>query len=128
MDREILDKWRDEYTERYEEERKKVEACLTLAGFTDTQIYELANRYWPKHPSYFTVATPWYLVLWKGCRIVIGWRKNVCHIDWSGTSLRGVVTQDDVTKTEYMVHAWTWEKVLEYLKILRISLQEEMEK
>lgn len=47
-------------------------------------------------------------------------RKRVIAIDWSETRVRGIVTKDDVTIGPNHVHAWTEEKMLEYLKAWKI--------
>lgn len=124
MDLEILDKWREEYEERRKQERDKVMSCLCLADLHDVEVFELTNRYWPNHPRYFSLATPWYLIIWKGHRLVIGCRKKVIHLDWKGTPLRITITNDNVTKNDELVHAWSWEKLVEYLKTVRVALQE----
>ena len=46
----------------------------------------------------------------------IGYRKRVIEIDWSDTDIRGLVTDDAVTKTVTLVHAWSDEDVIKYLK------------
>ncbi len=47
--------------------------------------------------------------------VQIGWRKRVINIDWTDTPIRKVLTEDDVTKSESMVHAYSTMKALEYL-------------
>ena len=65
---------------------------------------------------------PWWLVRTSRGLIKIGWRKRVINIDWSDTNLRVIVTPDDVTKSVVMVHAWSEEKAVEYLKALGVCL------
>lgn len=62
---------------------------------------------------------PWWLIQVPQGIIQIGWRKRVISIDWSGTSFRGIITEDNVTKSDTMVHAWSEEKAIEYLKALK---------
>ena len=61
---------------------------------------------------------PWFLVTTKIGVIKIGWRKRVINIDWSETEVRKIISDDDVTKDETMIHAWAYEKAAEYLGVL----------
>jgi hypothetical protein len=78
------------------------------------ELRELPNQYW-KEPG----CHPWWFVRTHPGWIEIGWRKRVISIDWSDTPIRGIVTQDDLTKSQIMVHAYSMEKALEYLTTLR---------
>lgn len=94
-------------------------SIFTLAGFTIHKMWELPDGYWPKHPNYDDVRQPWWLVRTEiGC-IKIGRRKRVWSVDWSDTGVRGIVTGDQTTKNEDLVHAWTAPKLLEYLISLK---------
>lgn len=64
------------------------------------------------------LALPWFGFDTAFGRVVVGWRKHVLSIDWSGTSFRGQVTADTVTHTDTLVHAWSYEKAEEYLRAL----------
>lgn len=97
--------------------KKKFEAIFTLAGYTVTRVWELANGYWPLAPEYDEVREPWWLFETDKGLIQIGWRKRVIHIEWYHISK--IVTTDDVTKGERNVHAYSVEKAIEYLKELR---------
>lgn len=92
-------------------------ALFEMAGIEQTGIWELPNGYWPDHEDYAKDrrASPWWLVRTVHGNIKIGWRKRVIFIDWSDTDIRAVITVDDVTKTDDMVHAWSYVKALEYL-------------
>jgi hypothetical protein len=57
----------------------------------------------------------WYRATTHVGHILIGWRKRVIEIDWSATKVRRVITEDSVTKSEIMVHAYGYEKAAEYL-------------
>jgi hypothetical protein len=106
--------------EMREKSEKDFSAIIQLAGFTVERIWELANRYWPDHSNYDDVRSPWWLFLTNEVGpIQIGWRKNVIHIEWDACDVRAVVTEDDVTKGPTYVHAWSTEKAVEYLKVLR---------
>jgi hypothetical protein len=95
----------------------EVEAILVLAGIEFTKIVEIDNRYYPETPSYRTAraASPWWKVFTQHGQLVIGRRKRVYAIDWEYTNKRGLVTEDDVTKHNTMVHAWTLLKAVEYM-------------
>lgn len=70
---------------------------------------------------------PWFMVTTSAGRIKIGWRKRVIVVvDWSET--RGTATakdlfaQEDTTKGDRMIHAWSLAKAKEYITaILRTS-------
>jgi hypothetical protein len=98
-------------------------ALFLLAGIDVLAMYRLENEYWPDTPAYAKERreNPWWLVKTSFGLIKIGWRKRVISIDWSDTALRLNLTQDDVTKSETYVHAWTYVKALEYLTSLRIE-------
>ena len=63
-------------------------------------------------------ARPAWLVLTAFGPVEIGWRKRVIAIDWRETRVRAIVTADSTTKTETMVHAWTEDDALRYLREL----------
>jgi hypothetical protein len=97
----------------------EVKALVTLAKIPDTGISRTSNLYWPDHPNYDEMREkfPWWVIhVEGGGAITIGWRKRVIFIDWSMTNRRGLITEDDVTKDNTMVHAWSLEKALEYLR------------
>lgn len=99
-------------------------SLFTLAGFKVEGNYELMNEYWPRVPAYFNliVSNPWWLVKTEYGMIKIGCRKKVISIDWNDTKHHVIVTEDDVTKDGYYVHAWSMSKALEYLTALKKSL------
>ncbi len=101
--------------------REEAESLFTLAGMKPETMWELPNGYWPRHANYQEIrdANPWWLVRTEFGLIKIGWRKKVVQIDWEDTKSRFMLTDDDVTKDESMVHAWTIPKALEYLIAFR---------
>ena len=99
--------------------REEVTSILTLAGLRPERMWELANGYWPLAPSYDDVRSPWWLAQTSIGLIRIGSRKRVLSIEWDACKVRGIVTADDVTKGDTMVHAWTAAKAVEYLQRLR---------
>jgi hypothetical protein len=107
-----------------DESKAEVESMLTLAGLKPTRMWELANRYWPLAPNYDDVRRPWWLAQTSIGLIEIGRRKRVLSISWEACDVRDVVTADEVTKENYMVHAWSSGKAVEYLTRLRETAQE----
>jgi hypothetical protein len=84
-------------------------AIFLLADLSVEAMYELPDGYIRERGS------PWWLVQTPYGLIKIGWRKRVIDIDWSGTSVRAIVTEHSVTKEDTMVHAWSYARAVEYL-------------
>jgi len=100
----------------------EVKSLVTLAGIDHMGFDQVENQYWPNTEHYQEIrdANPWWVVrLAEGGKIVMGWRKRVISIDWVETPRRGIVTEDDVTKGDDHVHAWSIQKALEYLTAWR---------
>lgn len=97
--------------------KEECAGLFTLAGIRVLGMWEIANRYWPDDPHYEDIRRqqPWWLVKTPAGLIQIGWRKRVISIDWSDTAIRTVITDDEVTKDNTMVHAWSTVRALEYL-------------
>ncbi len=53
-----------------------------------------------------------------GIAILKSWRKRVISINWEATTIRTIVTDDEVTKGEDHVHAYGTLKAVEYLTTL----------
>ena len=107
--------------------REQVHGLFTLAGVPVLRMWELPNGYWPRVPEYqeYRDKQPWWLVKTPAGLVEIGWRKRVIMIDWSDTGVVvSDVTSDDVTKTGAMVHAWSIEDALKYLRALWPRLQD----
>ena len=100
--------------------REEAESIVSLAGFEIRHTWELANGYWPASPRYDDVRKPWWLFLTQVGPVRVGWRKRVLEIEWDATDLRGIVTDDNVTKGDTYVHAWSRSKAVEYLTKLRL--------
>lgn len=107
---------RDEMRKR---SREEVTSIACLAGFKVERMWELANGYWPDAPDYDDVRRPWWLLQTEIGLVRIGWRKRVIEIDWEACAVRGVVTADEVTKEDSLVHAYSVEKAVTYLRELR---------
>lgn len=99
--------------------RNEVEAVLTLAGVNYDRIVEIENRYWPDTPNYRSARlnSPWYRVSSNFGDFVIGRRKRVFEVNWIDTNKRGIVTEDDVSKNDHMVHAWDILALIRYMTV-----------
>lgn len=91
-------------------------AIFKLSGIEVEKHWPLANGYWPDTPGYFSVSFNWILVKTKFGLIKMGWRKRVISISWSDTNIKAIVTDDDVTKEHYLVHACDSERAVHYMK------------
>lgn len=89
-------------------------ALLDLSSIKVNAIWKLPNDYWGTD----AITGPWWLVRTNKGMLRLGWRKRVLELDWSDTPIKLVVTSDEVTKTESMVHANTLAKAAEYLTTL----------
>ena len=65
---------------------------------------------------------PWFNVTTPVGRIQIGWRKRVIEINWVDTRVEGtgeeLFPEEDVTKGDWHIHAWSYEKAKEYIEVL----------
>ncbi len=72
--------------------------------------------------EYYNLGEPWLIVTTKIGPIKIGWRKRVISISWKDSDVvktaDELFPEEDTTKDHQMIHAWTYEKAVEYLKIL----------
>lgn len=94
-------------------------AIFMLAYFDVKAIYELPNEYWPEAYVVQRAESPWWLVSTEMGNIKIGWRKRVISINWEETGVECIVTDDDVTKGKFMVHAYSHAAAVKYLDALR---------
>lgn len=98
----------------------KREIVISLFALIDIPIrnmWELPNNYWPDTPEYADIRrdNPWWLVKTdRGC-VRIGHRKRVTSFEWHDTDIHKEITEDDVTKDEQMVHAYSYRKLIEYM-------------
>jgi hypothetical protein len=115
-------------------DEQKMRALFTLAGIEILSVWQLPNDYWPEvlpddwsdqrqvsdflRYAEIRASSPWWLVKTYAGLVKIGWRKRVLNIDWSDTPIRAIITDDDVTKTETLVHAYSDLKAVEYLQKL----------
>lgn len=98
---------------------EKLLSLFTLSKLEVLNYWELPNGYYTKTED------PWLLVQTVYGMIKIGWRKRVINIDWEHTECDLPITEDEVTKDRYMVHAWSYEKALHYLNTLADNLKKQ---
>jgi hypothetical protein len=97
---------------------EQARALFLLAGFKVSRFHRLENKYWPEAYIEERRKSPWWLAITEFGPIEIGWRKRVISINWEDTPARVILSEDDVTKEETLVHAWSYVKALEYLTAL----------
>lgn len=98
-----------------------VMGIFAVSGIQVLNKWKIENQYWPDAYKELKEKSPWWLIKTTKGLIEIGWRKRVISIDWSDTGIRKVVTDEDVTKSETMVHARSEEDAICYLKALGIT-------
>lgn len=99
------------------EEAEKERADI-LGLFGDRAIYveEIPNGYCSR---YCCKHLPWFDVTTSKGRIKIGWRKRVINIDWEKSIIKEdaetLFPDEDVTKFDKGIHAWSLAKAKEYI-------------
>jgi len=103
----------------------KAAALFMLADIKVSHMFEMINQYWPRDPRYYTdlVESPWFAAVTDFGIITIGWRKRVIEIDWTACKVRGIVTEDNVTKRNDLVHAYSEGDAVTYLKSLHLLVK-----
>lgn len=99
-------------------EEKYFKDIFEKAGFQTIQMSALPNGYCPcEH------CAPWFEVSTEVGTFKIGWRKRVINLDWSATQKNHypLFMDEDVTKSEFDIHAWGPEKAIEYLAKIRLA-------
>lgn len=102
------------------EQFDKFNYTLLLSDFKVKRYFTLVNGYhgWSREIWY-----PWYLFETDVGLIEIGWRKRVINVDWESTGVKWNRPVDpDVTFTETFFHAYGYDKLYEYMKLLRVAL------
>lgn len=86
-------------------------------------VEQIPNEYWGRDPYGF--ASPWLIVTTPRGRIKLGWRKRVISIDWSGSDIKETANDlfpnENVTKIDWLIHAWGYEKAKAYLWQLLVA-------
>jgi len=101
---------------KYDEHIAKLTELFTTAGFDAVYVEPIDNRYCGQACCW---ASPWIIVTTQKGRIQLGWRKSVINIDWSESDIdldgREIFKDEKVTTGEKYIHAWGYEKAIEYL-------------
>lgn len=108
----------EKYWAQNEKADRQIVQLVELAGFEFVEKWELVNQYW-KRSGYVPGMGSWWLFDTGFGMLRVGWRKRVLEIDWSNMKYRGVITDDNVTKSSTLVHAHTINDALKYLQTLR---------
>jgi hypothetical protein len=86
-------------------------------------VEEIENGY--SEDAYYSRHLPWFIVTTKLGRIKIGWRKRVIEIDWTDSIIKHTAEElfpdENVTKGDKYIHAWSLEKAKEYIEALGIK-------
>lgn len=98
--------------------------AFAIAGIPVEASWRLENQYWPYAYAQARAENPWWLAKTPYGLILVGRRKRVWVIEWTETKFRGVITNDQTTKLDYLVHVWTREKLVEYMIALGSKLRE----
>lgn len=106
--------------ESAEQAKTEKEGILLLFGDRSIFVEEIPNGYCS---DYCCEHLPWFIVTTNKGRIKIGWRKRVINIDWSDSIVltskaEELFPNENVTKGDYYIHAWGYEKAKEYIDIL----------
>lgn len=113
-------------------ERNAREFCLDVfakAGFDPNciAISPVVNQYCPAREVgqlSGDCCAPWFDFVTPFGIIMVGARKRFYNLDWqpTGCSFPRLFSDEDVTQGDTFVHAWTQEKLIEYLERLRHAL------
>ncbi len=102
--------------------------------FADADFKEVTLKAIPNEYLGADATVPWYLVETEVGLIKIGWRKRVTYVGWGedGEDMRNqnqlggwdvnllrLFRKEEVTKGSGFIHAWSREKVVEYLSKIR---------
>lgn len=107
---------------------KEMLGLMAMTGITVLAHHELANKYWPDAYVQQRLDSPWWLVKTYQGYIELGYRKRVFSISWHETPIKLIVTENDVTKSETMVHSYNIGDTIEHLKVLASRLNVNPEK
>lgn len=96
----------------------ELSGIFAIANIKVIHKWKLPNQYWSEPTAHH-----WWLVKTVYGLIEIGWRKRVLSINWSDTTVRALISSDNVTKSETGIHANSLEKAIEYMKTWNVSAQ-----
>ena len=105
--------------ERVLSAREQKEKILALFAGRDIFVEEIPNGYCSQPCC---VNLPWFVVTTSIGHVKLGWRKHVIEINWEKTLQKKKADElfpgEDVTKDNYYIHAWGYDKAKEYLDVI----------
>lgn len=105
--------------QRSANEKKDLISIFTEPIFVESIPNGYCSRYCCKH-------LPWFIITTKVGRFTIGWRKRVINIEWIGipnaARAEKLFPNEDVTKGDYSIHAWSLEDAKRYVKTVMENL------
>lgn len=112
----------DDFKLRLMEDRKNI------IGLFEQPIYvqEIENSYAPG-------GRPWFLITTTIGHFKIGWRSRVLHVEWTLTDCKAsavdLFPDENVTKGNQLIHAWSLEKAREYIaRVTKHAIKENRRK
>lgn len=104
-----------EAIERAKEERDQLVGLFNVLVFVEEIPNGYCSDWCCEHKPWFVVTTP------QG-KFKIGWRKRVIQIEWDGVTnsktAEAIFANENVTKGERMIHAWSLEDARRYIEIV----------
>lgn len=101
----------------------KLTSLFVSAGFDTIYVETIDNEYCSGSCYYHL---PWIVVTTQKGHIKLGWRKRVINIDWSDSNINldgnKIFKGENVTTGEKYIHAWSYEKAIEYLSKLNSGI------
>lgn len=94
--------------------REDLDAVLKLARIVPIDVQEIPNQYYAKTTEDFT-PPPWFRVTTSEGVLIIGPRKRVIEFNYVDSCKCGVLSTDDVTKSDTHIHAWNFGALVQYL-------------
>lgn len=109
-----------EERERIKREREEILSCFPARIYVE----EIPNGYSSQpHSRHF----PWFIVTTAAGRFKVGSRKRVIHLEWTEVPGAGfaenLFPDEDTTKYDKVIHAWTREKLAHYVAVVMASAE-----
>lgn len=102
-------------------QREQLLACFPDNIFVEAMPNGYCSRWCCKH-------LPWFKVTTEAGVFVIGWRKRVIHLEWTGVPNSKLAEElfpnEDVTKGERYIHAWSYDQAEGYIATIIANKEE----
>jgi len=126
----VVEFWAQEYFHRQclrthldSKEKEGFMKIFNDAGFQQYDLQPISNEYEGCHDPDCTKCASWFIVITEVGIFKIGWRKRVIDITWpEKKKLLHLFMDQNTTKNDSGIHAWSWEKATEYLKKIHEEL------